>query len=141
MFLRVEHSGLDRTPLYRGYKRFALAGMIFLAVVFALPYQASGGFFLSTMQPYKYIAMTGLMLFGIVNFALYARAVEQKVRWGEGGRKPQVVLIVLGVLALLTMLVMGYARENARNPWLIYKVMPIEDEYQAEERFLPHPRN
>lgn len=136
MFLRAEHSGLARTRLYRGYKRFALAGMLLLAAVFALPYQASGGFFLSAMQPYKYLAMTGLMLFGVVNFAVYARAVEKKIRWGEGGRRPQAVLIALGILALATMLMMGYARETARNPWLIYKVMPIEGEYDEQERFL-----
>jgi cytochrome d ubiquinol oxidase subunit I len=139
MFMRAEHSGLARTRLYYGYKRFALASMLLLAVVFALPYQASGGFFLSAMQPYKYIAMTGLMLFGIVNFAVYARAVEKKIRWGEGGRRPQLVLMALGVLALLTMLVMGYARENARNPWLIYNVIRIEDEANPEERFVPDP--
>ncbi|TAK06320.1 MAG: hypothetical protein EPO39_09175 [Candidatus Manganitrophaceae bacterium] len=124
------------------FKRYRLITFLLLAVaavVFVMPYQMRyipfAEYFTSAevnpwgkMQPNKYIAMGVMIGLGILNYGFYLGALRFKTEWGGGGRLPQVLLIVLGLFTIFSMINMGYARENARYPYLIYGKMTIEEE-------------
>lgn len=124
------------------FKRYRLITFIVMgiaALIFVMPYQVRyiplAGYFTSAefnplgrMQPHKYIAMGVLIGWGILNYGFYLGALRFKTEWGKGGRLPQVLLIVLGLFTILSMFNMGYARENARYPYLIYGKMTIQEE-------------
>lgn len=126
--------------LFTRYYRPAVVGIMILAgIVFVMPYQTryipfAGAFtdsetnWLGKMQPHKYIAMGALIALGILNYGFYLGAFRFKQVWGKGGTFSQFLLILLGIFTLLSMLNMGYARETARAPYLIYGKMTIESE-------------
>jgi cytochrome d ubiquinol oxidase subunit I len=77
--------------------------------------------------PNKVIALTALMVFGLISATSYVRAYsEGRLRIGETTRRSQVVLLALGVTVSLIMMVMGVLRENSRQPYLIYGEMRIQ---------------
>lgn len=98
---------------------------------------------LGAMQPWKYIALAGLSLSGIIAVLAYLSASRRGLAWGEverGGRRAQKVLVVLGVSVSLMMIVMGYIREAGRLPYLIYSQPGFTIEQQQQYPELPPPR-
>jgi len=89
---------------------------------------------LGTMQPWKYLAMGGLTLSGIIAVGAYLGAYRRGLRWGyfgDGGRRAQRVLLTLAIFASLMMLLMGFIRENSRLPFVIY----YQQQLSQPERF------
>ncbi len=77
--------------------------------------------------PNKVIALTALMVFGLISVTSYVRAYsEGRLRLGDATRRAQVVLLALGVTVSLMMIVMGVLRENSRQPYLIYGEMRLQ---------------
>ena len=124
-------------PRFKRYRLATFTLMAIAALVFVTPYQMRyipfAEYFTSAtvnplgrMQPNKYIAMGVLIGLGILNYGFYLSALRFKTEWGNGGRLPQVLLIVLAVFTIFSMFNMGYARENGRYPYLIYGKMTIE---------------
>lgn len=126
----------------RYYRPLVIGAMLAAGLIFVMPYQTRyipfAEYFTQSeinrwgkMQPHKYIAMGTLIGLGILNYGFYLGAFRFKNVWGGGGAFPQLLLILLGTFTLLSMLNMGYARESARAPYLIYGKMAIEDEHPA----------
>lgn len=89
---------------------------------------------IGSMQPWKYIALAGLTLASISALLAYLRPQRHKIKWGyldHGGRGAQYTLVTLAFLASAMMLIMGYIRESARSPYLIYYDQRIDQ----QERF------
>jgi len=134
----------------RYYRPIVIGTMLAAGLIFVMPYQTryipfaeyltrSETNWLGKMQPHKYIAMGVLIALGILNYGFYLGAFRFKKVWGGGGAFPQLLLILLGAFAILSMLNMGYARESARSPYLIYGKMTIEDETEAGKGSAPFP--
>jgi len=126
---------------------WSMAILITAGVILAMPYQlqhiplASGLTNavinpLGKMQPYKYVALSMLVCFGLTNWVFLCRCFSK--RWSawqdiaDVPRDPGAPRLVLAVClcAVLTMLSMGWVRESARayNGYLIYGVMKLSDE-------------
>jgi hypothetical protein len=70
--------------------------------------------------PFKVIALTAMMIFGLVSLTSYLRAyAEGAIVAGQTTRRLQVVLLTLGVAVSIMLAVMGVIRENSRQPYLI----------------------
>jgi hypothetical protein len=120
--------------------------VIIAGVVFAMPYQIQHIPLVSSwtditinplgkMQPFKYFAIAGLVLFGAVNWIYFTRYFSNLTPEAQddrrfGHRRWAPLLIGLSACAILSMLTMGWVRETARawNGYLIYGVMRFEDE-------------
>jgi cytochrome d ubiquinol oxidase subunit I len=123
-------------------------GILFGAgVILAMPYHLQHIPFVSNvtdalinplgkMQPYKYFALSALVIFGFTNWVFLSRSFSQ--RWSAwqdianvppDRRSPRLVLVMC-LCAVLTMFSMGWVRESARayNGYLIYGVMKLSDE-------------
>lgn len=136
---RMAYFRYKENPHFKRYRLITFIVMGIAAIVFVMPYQVRyipfAEYFTSAevnplgkMQPHKYIAMGVLIGLGILNYGFYLSALRFKSEWGGGGRFPQALLIVLGLFTIFSMINMGYARENARYPYLIYGKMTMEDE-------------
>lgn len=75
---------------------------------------------LGAMRPWKYIALAGLSLFGLVAVLAYLQGARDGLNWGEGDQVASRALITTGILALSMMTLMGIIRETAYLPGLIY---------------------
>jgi cytochrome bd ubiquinol oxidase subunit I len=78
---------------------------------------------LGAMRPWKYIALGGLSLFGLVAVLAYLQGARDGLNWGGAGHTAQRVLITAGFLVLSVMYLMGVIRETARLPGQIYGQM------------------
>jgi cytochrome bd-type quinol oxidase subunit 1 len=132
---------------FSGFFPVAMCVIVLSVIVLAMPYQLQNVPFLNRvidqeinplgkMQPYKYFALSGLVVFGFV-FWIYALLVLG--RRGDGSvsgsasganRKMASLLMTLAGLAMISLLAMGWVRESARavNGYLIYDVMRLNDE-------------
>ncbi len=78
---------------------------------------------LGTMQPWKYIAFGVMTLAGIGALFAYLGSLQRGLRWGRlaaGGRRAQYALLTLALVGSAMMFLMGFIRENSRQPYLIY---------------------
>jgi cytochrome d ubiquinol oxidase subunit I len=80
------------------------------------------------MNPWKYCALAGLTLTGMLMFFVYLSAIQQGFKWGARGVAAHVLLIVLAFCVMGISVDMGIIREEARRPFLIYDRMYIEPE-------------
>lgn len=139
---------------FSGYFPLALAGIVLSAIILAMPYQLQHIPLLNQlidqeinplgkMQPYKYFALSGLVIFGFGNWLYALLAVGRRGNGSISGirsratRQMASLLISLAGLAMISMLAMGWVRESARavNGYLIYDVMRLDDEqstYQSQ---------
>ena len=96
---------------------------------------------LGKMQPNKYIAISFLVLFGLLNWTYFFRSFSRRLPWwqaGPGNSKDRLIpalLIAVSLCAMLIMLTMGWTRETARayNGYLIYGEISFEDERRTYE--------
>ena len=98
---------------------------------------------LGKMQPFKYFALSGLVIFGVGHwiysmhvFSRMSPATASSIESGTPRRRMAGLLMTLAGLTVIILLAMGWVRESARavNGYLIYDVMRLEDEkstYQA----------
>jgi cytochrome bd ubiquinol oxidase subunit I len=136
-------------PVYgfSGFAPLALLAIALSTIFLAMPYNLHHYAFLShgldqdinpwgKMQPYKYFALSGLVIFGFV-FWLYALRVLVHRRdvpiWNAASganRRMASFLVTLAGLTMISLLAMGWVRESARavNGYLIYDVMRLKDE-------------
>jgi len=71
--------------------------------------------------PNKVLALTMIMLFGIVSLTSYLRAYSDgRIKHGDTTRRIQGLLLAMGVTISLMMGIMGVIRENSRQPFLIH---------------------
>jgi cytochrome d ubiquinol oxidase subunit I len=132
---------------FAGFFPLSLAVIVLSAIILAMPYHLHHLPFLNQfidqeinplgkMQPYKYFALSGLVILGFGNW-LYGLVAAW--RSGNGSisgirsgatRQMASLLMALAVMAMLIMLAMGWVRESARavNGYLIYDVMRLKDE-------------
>jgi cytochrome bd ubiquinol oxidase subunit I len=76
--------------------------------------------------PNKVLALTMIMVFGLVSLTSYLRAYsEGRIRHGDTTRRIQGFLLAMGVTVSLMMGIMGVIRENSRQPYLIYGELRI----------------
>lgn len=97
---------------------------------------------IGTMQPWKYLAFAGLTLGSIGGLFTYLSVHRHGLRWGHmgsGGRGAQYMLLSLAVLASAMMLVMGYIRENARGPYLMYYQQQFQTPPEVYPTVTPTP--
>ncbi|MBA3965762.1 MAG: cytochrome ubiquinol oxidase subunit I [Nitrospirales bacterium] len=132
---------------FSGFFPFSLAMIVLAAVTLAMPYHLQHIPFLNRlidqeinplgkMQPYKYFALSGLVIFGFGNW-LYSLGAFRRMpshadsTQASGTRRGMAtILISLAGLTMIILLAMGWVRESARavNGYLIYDVMRLEDE-------------
>jgi cytochrome d ubiquinol oxidase subunit I len=84
------------------------------------------------MNPWKYVALAGLTLTGMIVFFVYLSAIQRGFKWGARGVAAQVLLIVLAFNVSAIAVDMGIIREEARRPFLIYGRMYIEPQAPGE---------
>ncbi|MCL5961922.1 MAG: cytochrome ubiquinol oxidase subunit I [Chloroflexi bacterium] len=89
------------------------------------------GWPLGQMMPWKYISLFGLVLFSLVNVALYRR-VRRDFAWGSGGRELQVAMAIVGIAIVALMVTMGIIRTSARGSYVIYGQMGPGEVQQIE---------
>jgi cytochrome bd ubiquinol oxidase subunit I len=80
------------------------------------------------MNPWKYVALAGLTLTGMLMFFIYLSAIQSGFKWGARGVASHVLLIVLTFFVMGISVDMGIIREEARRPFMIYDRMYIEPE-------------
>jgi cytochrome bd-type quinol oxidase subunit 1 len=101
---------------------------------------------IGAMRPYKYIALGGLSLFGLVAVLLFVQAARSGLNWGQGGLAAHRALITLGFIGVLMMFNMGVIREKAKLPGLVHgqmnsreqvippRLVPSEDVHRPASR-------
>lgn len=144
---RMMQSQTKPSMSYSGFFPLSLFVILLSVIILAMPYQLNHLPFLNRlieqeinplgkMQPYKYFALSGLVVFGFGNW-LYALLAVWRSRPGlmvgpaSGATRPMASLLMsLAGLAMISMLAMGWVRESARavNGYLIYDVMRLNDE-------------
>lgn len=142
-------------PVYgfSGFFPLALFVILLSTIFLAMPYQMQHFSFLpldvdqhinpwGKMQPYKYLALSGLVVFGFVSWLYGLRALVHR-RTGTGwpggpaaNRRMASCLLTLAGLAMVSLLAMGWIRESARavNGYLIYDVMRLSDEESTYQK-------
>jgi cytochrome bd-type quinol oxidase subunit 1/cytochrome c2 len=123
----------------RTLHRLLLVVSILSAILAILPYNIGGGrhIVLGKMH-FKYL---GLAVLGLIT--IYSLATQRKnartLPWGAASRAPQVGLVALGLVAFAIMNVMGFARETARHPYLVFNQMPLKEETNLGEQAVAGP--
>lgn len=84
------------------------------------------------MNPWKYAAIAGMDLTGMMMFFIYLAAIQRGFKWGARGVAAHVLLILLAFLVMAMSLDMGIIREEARRPFLIYDRMYIEPQAPSQ---------
>lgn len=140
-------------PSFIGFNPLSLTVIVIAAMMLAMPYQLQHIpllnrltdqeiNFLGKMQPYKYFALSSLVVFGfgywLYSLRVFGRMPSATVSRAVSGapRRMAGMLVTLAGLTVIILLGMGWVRESARavNGYLIYGEMRLEDEkstYQA----------
>ncbi|GJL57791.1 MAG: hypothetical protein NPIRA03_06480 [Nitrospirales bacterium] len=141
-------------PSFTGFIPLSFTVTVIAAMMLAMPYQLQHIPLLNDltdqeinplgkMQPYKYFALSGLVIFGVGHWIYSVRvfgrmppATASSIDTGTPRRRMAGLLMTLAGLTVIILLAMGWVRESARavNGYLIYDVMRLEDEkstYQA----------
>lgn len=141
-------------PSFTGFIPLSFTVTVIAAMMLAMPYQLQHIPLLhdwtdqeinplGKMQPYKYFALSGLVIFGIGHWIYSMRAfgrmppaTASSIESGTPPKRMAGLLMTLAGLTVIILLAMGWVRESARavNGYLIYDVMRLEDEkstYQA----------
>lgn len=136
-----------------GFMPLSLIVILLAAMMLAMPYQLQHIPFLNRltdqeinplgkMQPYKYYALSGLVIFGFGNWLYALRAFGRMspvsilaIASGTPRRMASMLMTLAG-LTVIIFLAMGWVRESARavNGYLIYDVMRLEDEKSTYQR-------
>ncbi len=76
---------------------------------------------------YKYVALFTLVLIGAVTLMVDGIILgdRREAEWGKLSRPSRIAAGMAGVFGMWLVIVMGYVRESARSPWVIYKMMPV----------------
>lgn len=77
----------------------------------------------------KYPALLILVLIGtallMLDWIMLSDMKESE--WGELSVTSRVCLTITGLLGMFIVVVMGFVRESARSPWVIYNIIPIPE--------------
>ena len=49
----------------------------------------------------------------------------REAEWGKLSKTSRISGILAGIIGMWIVVVMGYVRESARSPWLIFKTIPV----------------
>ncbi|MCL5958331.1 MAG: cytochrome ubiquinol oxidase subunit I [Chloroflexi bacterium] len=92
------------------------------ALVAIIPFNQLGlaAFPLGQMRPWKYAGLVSIFTLTLANIGLYWQA-QREAELDREQASPSGLPVLAGVSALGIMFVMGYAREAARAPYLIYE--------------------
>jgi len=76
---------------------------------------------------YKYVALFTLVLIGVAILMIDAIMLGdvREAEWGKLSRTSRISGIMAGIIGMWIVVVMGYVRESARSPWLIFKTIPV----------------
>lgn len=76
---------------------------------------------------FKYIALGVLILVGAALFFIDVLLLRRRKEehWGDLSYAARGCLILSGLLGIFIILIMGYVRESARDPWTISQIMPV----------------
>jgi cytochrome bd-type quinol oxidase subunit 1 len=79
------------------------------------------------IMSFKYIALFGLMLIGIIVLIVNYRMLKEHKdeEYGEIPPLARAAAIICGILGIWLVADMGFYRESARSPWLISGIIPI----------------
>jgi cytochrome bd-type quinol oxidase subunit 1 len=79
------------------------------------------------VMDYKYVALFALVVIGALVLMLDAIMLgdTREAEWGNLSGVSRTAAIMAGILGMWIVIVMGYARESARSPWTIFKVVPV----------------
>jgi cytochrome bd ubiquinol oxidase subunit I len=76
---------------------------------------------------YKYVALALLSVVSavvvVVDVVILGDAKEED--WGNLPSSARISGILAGILGMLVIMVMGFVRESARNPWLVWNIIPV----------------
>ncbi len=111
-----------------GVEQLTLMGKIITAlvaiwaVVVMLPFAQMGltAFPLGQMRPWRYAGLVSIFTLTVANIGLYWRA-QREAELEREQASSSGLPVLSGILALGIMFVMGYAREAARAPYLVYE--------------------
>jgi cytochrome d ubiquinol oxidase subunit I len=76
---------------------------------------------------YKYIALVILIIVGsmVLMIDTFILGDIKDQDWGKIPKSARVAGIFSGFLGMWLIITMGFVRESARSPWLIYKIIPV----------------
>ena len=79
------------------------------------------------VMDFKYIALGALILMGTVTLTIDSLTIAdtKESHWGELSLGSRGSLILSGLLGIFIVIIMGYVRESARAPWVIYQIIPV----------------
>ncbi|MHB1416364.1 MAG: cytochrome ubiquinol oxidase subunit I, partial [Chloroflexota bacterium] len=119
----------QRKADWGSYGAVLLPLLLLCGVIAAAPYNQLGlnTFFLGQMRPWRFAALIGLTTLTIPIGVLYLKA---RARGLAERKRPAGVALPMasGVVALAIMFVMGYAREAARAPYLVFNQLAVADD-------------
>ncbi|MDD1678158.1 MAG: cytochrome ubiquinol oxidase subunit I [Methanomicrobiales archaeon] len=116
----------DNPRLHRVFQVFILVAVI-AGFFLVQPYTLSSGINPLGFMSYKLVALVILIVIG--SFALGIDVImlkdQQTVEWGTLSFSSRTALAVSGILGMAIVIVMGYVRESARSPWMVYGIIPV----------------
>lgn len=76
---------------------------------------------------YKYIALFTITIIAslIVGSAVFIIGSLDEPDWGNISKSARMAAILSAILAMWTIITMGYVRESARSPWTLFQIIPV----------------
>ena len=96
-------------------------------IVLVQPFTMAFGINPLGYMSYKLVALFVLIVIGVIAFGIDLIMLREpgKVEWGALSDTSRYAGILAGVLGIFIIIVMGYVRESARSPWIIYGIVPV----------------
>jgi cytochrome bd-type quinol oxidase subunit 1 len=79
------------------------------------------------VMDYKYIALFTLVVIGALILMIDAVMLGdiREAEWGNLSKSSRIAAIMAGIFGMWIVVVMGFVRESARSPWVIYNIIPV----------------
>ncbi len=112
--------------LHRLFKIFIILAVI-CGFILVQPYTMSFGINPLGNMSYKLAALFILIVIGAFAFGIDLVMLREPgtVEWGALSDTSRHAAILAGILGIFIVAVMGYVRESARSPWVVYKIIPV----------------
>jgi cytochrome bd ubiquinol oxidase subunit I len=117
---------VENTRLHQVFWAFIIIASI-CGIILVQP--ATLGFWINPLgyMSYKLVALFTLICIGaiVLGIDLIMLKDPAKVEWGNLSATSRSAAMIAGVLGMWIIIVMGFVRESARDPWLVNGIIPV----------------
>ena len=112
--------------LHQAFRIFIIIAAI-SGFILVQPYTLASGINPLGLMSYKLIALFVLIVIGAFTFGIDLIMLREPgiVEWGALSNTSRYAAILAGMLGIFIVVVMGYVRESARSPWIMYNIIPV----------------